>query len=127
LEELLALRANAPEAERFRTYAAVMNFDEKKAYFTSDPTLKQKMYLKALEWHKKTEPFLPFIKDTDVLRSYHGILYRVYSGLGDYRGALKAHERYVLYRDSLVNRKAQQSAIESRYLYEWQQREKAIF
>jgi hypothetical protein len=51
----------------------------------------------------------------------------VYSGLGDYRGALKAHERYVLYRDSLVNRKAQQSAIESRYLYEWQQREKAIF
>jgi len=127
LEELLALRANAPEAERFRTYAAVMNFYEKKASFTSDPTLKQKIYLKALEWHKKTEPLLPFIKDIDVLRNYHGILYRVYSGLGDYREALKAHERYVLYRDSLVNRKAQQSAIESRYLYEWQQREKAIF
>jgi len=53
LEELLALRANAPEAERFRTYASVMNFYEKKASFTSDPTLKQKMYLKALEWHKK--------------------------------------------------------------------------
>ncbi len=127
LEELLVLRANAPEAERFRTYAAVMNFYEKKASSMSDPALQRKLYLQALEWHKKAEPFLPFIKDIDVLRNYYGILYRVYTGLWDYREALRAHEQYVLYRDSLVNRKAQQSAIESRYLYEWQQREKAIF
>jgi len=127
LSELLQLRAQAPEAERFRAYASFMHFYEKQAEHTSNPTLRKKLYLQALQWNQKAAPLLPFIKDIDALRNYYLILYKVYFGLQDHAKALEAYKTHILYRDSLLNRKAQQKAIESRYLYEWQQREKALF
>jgi len=124
LSDLLQLRAQAPEAERFRAYVSLMHFYEKQAEHTSNPTL---LYLQALQWNQKAAPLLPFIKEIDALRNYYLILYKVYSGLRDHAKALEAYKTHILYRDSLFNRKAQQRAIESRYLYEWQQREKALF
>jgi len=127
LSDLLQLRAQAPEAERFRAYVSFMHFYEKQAEHTPNPILRKKLYLQALQWNQKAAPLLPFIKEIDVLRNYYLILYRVHSGLQDHAKALEAYKTYISYRDSLFNRKAQQRAIESRYLYEWQQREKALF
>jgi len=127
LSELLSLRKNASEAERFRAYLGMIHFYERQAAHTPDPALQKKLYLEALSWNQRAEPLLRFVKEIDVLRNYHGSLYRVYLGLKDYDRALQAYQNHITYRDSLMNRKAQQSAIESRYLYEWQQREKALF
>ncbi len=127
LSTLLSLRANASEAERFRTYLSLIHFYERQAAHTPDPKIQKKLYFKALEWNQKAAPLLISVKEIDVLRNYYGTLYKVYLALGDYSEALRAYQNHILYRDSLVNRKAQQSAIESRYLYEWQQREKALF
>jgi serine phosphatase RsbU (regulator of sigma subunit) len=127
LSDLLQLRAQAPEAERFRAYVSFMHFYEKQAEHTPNPILRKKLYLQVLQWNQKAAPLLPFIKEIDALRNYYLILYRVHSGLQDHAKALEAYKTYISYRDSLFNRKAQQKAIESRYLYEWQQREKALF
>ncbi len=127
LSQLLALRQNAPEAERFRAYVAMINFYERQAAHTLNPALQKNLYQQTLAWNQQAEPLLPFVKEIDVLRNYYGSLYRVYLGLKDYARALQAYQNHITYRDSLTNRKAQQSAIESRYLYEWQQREKLLF
>ena len=127
LSQLLALRQNAPEAERFRAYVGMVNFYERQAAHTPNPALQKNLYLKALSWNQQAEPLLPFVKEIDVLRNYYGSLHRVYLGLKDYARALQAYQDHITYRDSLMNRKAQQRAIEARYLYEWQQREKQLF
>ena len=127
LATLIDLRANASEAERFRAYLGMIHFYERRAARTSSPPRQREFYQQALAWDEKAAPLLPFVKDIDVLRNYYGSLYKVHKGLRDYPRALQAYESHMTYRDSLQNRKAQQSAIESRYIYEWQQREKALF
>ena len=125
--QLLALRQNAPEPERFRSYLGMIHFYERQAAHTPNPTLQKKLYLQALSWYQKAEPLVRFVKEVDVLRDYYGSLYRVHLGLQDYPRAFRAYQNHITYRDSLINLKAQQRAIESRYLYEWQQREKILF
>lgn len=125
LQMSLRLREALSPTERFKAYRAWVGFYQKLA---EQPLHRRAALWQGLFWLRKTQALLDStsIYDTDALLNFYQDAHVLYANLGDYAKAYQYHQRYLDLRDSLVNRRAQQKAIESRYQYEWLQQEEKL-
>lgn len=124
LRQLLELRKEAPPSEQFRAYMAMLTFYYRQA--EANPTRRHALSKQALPWWAQAQALLPHIKELDLLRNFYSLSYRLFSYLGDTAKAFQDYMAYIALSDSMRSREAQRAAIESRYQYEWQQRERSL-
>lgn len=127
LYKVLVLRERGTPTERFKTYRALVQLYQRWAEAVS-PAQRPPLYQKALFWSQKAYPLLRSreVYDLEAVEGYFSSQHELYSNLGQYDKALSAYKRYITYRDSLRNLRAQRKAIESRYQYEWLQHERSL-
>lgn len=120
------LRETLSPNERFKAYRAWLGFYRQLA--EEVPSQRQGAFPKGLYWLNQAQTLLKSgsVYDTDALLNFYREAHAFYAALGDYAKAYQAYQRFVEVRDSLINRRAQQKAIESRYQYEWLQEEEKL-
>ncbi|MCX7605819.1 MAG: SpoIIE family protein phosphatase [Bacteroidia bacterium] len=125
LRESYQLRAALSPVERFKAYRAWLHFYQRRVE-GSQHNQKQTFLRNALYWLEKAQRQLDStqVYDTEAVQQFYLHAHDVYAQLGDFRRALQFYRQYVRLRDSLQSRQAQRKAIESRYQYEWFQRER---
>ncbi len=124
LDQLLEFRKNASESERFRAYLAMLSFYYRQS--EAKPTLRRTLSQQALHWRTQALPLLPHVKEVDLVRNFYSATYRIFANLGDTVRAFRDYMIYIALSDSLLSKESRRSAIESRYQYEWQQRERSL-
>lgn len=120
------LRESLSPNERFKAYRAWVGYYLRLA--EASPAQRKEALQKALSWLTKAQTLLQSgqVYDADALLNFYRDAQALYTELGDYANAYRSYQRLVEVRDSLVNLRAQQKAIESRYQYEWLQQEEKL-
>lgn len=119
------LRESLSPNERFKAYRAWIRFYQRLAERSPQ---RQAPLRQGLFWLTKAQALLRSapVYDTDAILNFYEDAHALYADLGDYANAYRYYRLSVALRDSLINRRSQQKAIESRYQYEWLQEEEKL-